>query len=128
MPDRSGHAKDAGAAASGEKSSRNAVSAAPTGSIPQTADYADYGMERSVLACILADPDCINTVSTMLGVRLPPQVQGKPGTVTDAVAAGISPVKTAFPPAPNTSLTNELFLIHDATSYDHTASVASAAT
>ena len=88
MPDRSGHAKDAGAAASGESSSRNAVSAAPSSSIPQTADYADYGMERSVLACILADPDCINTVSTMLGVRLPPQVQGKPGAVTDADLSG----------------------------------------
>ena len=79
MPDRFDHAQGAGAAGSGEDSSRNAVSAASSSqsAIPQAADYADYGMERSVLACILADPDCINTVSTMLGVRLPPAAQGK---------------------------------------------------
>ena len=43
----------------------------------RTADYADYGMERSVLACILSDPGCINTVSSMLGVRVRPPSQGK---------------------------------------------------
>ena len=36
----------------------------------RTADYADYEMERSVLACILSDSSCFNTVATMLGVRL----------------------------------------------------------
>ena len=78
MPDRYDHAQGAGAAGSGETSSRNAVSAAsPSSSIPQTADYADYEMERSVLACILADPGCINTVSSMLGVRIRPSAQGK---------------------------------------------------
>ena len=45
--------------------------------MPRTADYADYGMERSVLACVLADPGCITTVSTLLGVRLQPA--SKPG-------------------------------------------------
>lgn len=73
MPDHPDHALGAGADGSGERrSSRNAVSAAPSssGPLPQTADYADYGMERSVLACILSDPSCINTVSTMLGVRM----------------------------------------------------------
>ena len=44
----------------------------------RTADYADYEMERSVLACILSDPSCFNTVATMLGVRLrTANVQGK---------------------------------------------------
>jgi len=51
--------------------------------MPQTADYADYGMERSVLACILADPGCITTVSTMLGVRVLPAAQGKGGADGD---------------------------------------------
>ncbi len=79
MPDRYDHAQGAGAAGSGEASSRNAVSVASSSSssMPQTADYADYGMERSVLACILADPGCINTVSSMLGVRIRPSTQGK---------------------------------------------------
>ena len=80
MPDRPDHAHGAGADGSGEKrSSRNAVSAASSSSesILQTADYADYGMERSVLACILSDPGCISTVSTMLGVRLQPASRGK---------------------------------------------------
>ena len=78
MPDRSDHAQGAGAAGSGEVSSRNAVSAASSSSsVPRTADYADYGVERSVLACILADPGCINTVSSMLGVRVRPPAQGK---------------------------------------------------
>ena len=85
MPDRSDHAKGAGADGSGEKSSRNAVSAASSssGSIPTTADYADYAMERSVLACILADPGCITTVSTLLGVRVLPAAQGKAGADSD---------------------------------------------
>ena len=59
MPDRYDHAKGAGAADSGKNDpSRNAVSGASSSSssIPQTADYADYEVERSVLACILADP------------------------------------------------------------------------
>jgi replicative DNA helicase len=79
MPDRSDHAKGAGAAGSGEDSSRNAVSAASSSqsAIPQAADYADYEVERSVLACILADPGCINTVTAMLGVRIRPSAQGK---------------------------------------------------
>ena len=80
MPGRQDHAKDAGAAAAGEKkSSRNAVSAAPStpGAVPQTADYADYEMERAVLACILSEPSCINTVSTMLGVRQRQSTGGK---------------------------------------------------
>ena len=78
MPDRYDHAQGAGAAGSGETSSRNAVSAAsPSSSIPQTADYADYEMERSVLACVLADPTCFNTVATRLGVRILPGSQGK---------------------------------------------------
>lgn len=79
MPDRFDHAKGAGAAGSGEDSSRNAVSAASSssGAVPQAADYADYEVERSVLACILADPGCINTVTAMLGVRIRPSVQGK---------------------------------------------------
>ena len=79
MPDRSDHAHGAGAAGSGEDSSRNAVSAASSssGAIPQAADYADYEVERSVLACILADPGCINTVTAMLGVRIRPAAQGK---------------------------------------------------
>ncbi|MBR3688481.1 MAG: AAA family ATPase, partial [Lentisphaeria bacterium] len=79
MPDRSDHAKSAGAAGSGEDSSRNAVSAASSSSsaIPQAADYADYEVERSVLACILADPGCINTVTAMLGVRIRSSAQGK---------------------------------------------------
>jgi len=51
--------------------------------MPQTADYADYEMERSVLACILADPGCITTVSTMLGVRVLPAAQGKAGADGD---------------------------------------------
>ena len=87
MPGRSEHAKSAGAADPGEKSSRNAVSSAASsgsGSVLQTADYADYGMERSVLACILADPSCITTVSTMLGVRvLPASSRGKDGPEAD---------------------------------------------
>ncbi len=79
MPDRYDHAQGAGAAGSGEDSSRNAVSAASpsSGAVPQAADYADYEVERSVLACILADPGCINTVTAMLGVRIRPSVQGK---------------------------------------------------
>ena len=79
MPDRFDHAQGAGAAGSGEDSSRNAVSAASSssGAIPQAADYADYEVERSVLACILADPGCINTVTAMLGVRIRPAAQGK---------------------------------------------------
>ena len=79
MPDRFDHAKGAGAAGSGEDSSRNAVSVASSSSsaIPQAADYADYEVERSVLACILADPGCINTVTAMLGVRIRPSAQGK---------------------------------------------------
>ncbi len=77
MPDRSGHAQGAGAAGSGEDSSRNAVSAASSNSIPQTADYADYEVERSVLACILADPSCTNTVASMLGVQFRTSQQGK---------------------------------------------------
>jgi len=79
MPDRFDHAQGAGAAGSGEDSSRNAVSAASSSntSIPQTADYADYEMERSVLACILTDPGCVNTVTSMLGVRIRPSMQGK---------------------------------------------------
>ena len=79
MPDRFDHAQGAGAAGSGEVSSRNAVSAASSSSdsMLRTADYADYGMERSVLACILSDPGCINTVSSMLGVRVRPPSQGK---------------------------------------------------
>ena len=79
MPDRYDHAQSAGAADSGEDSSRNAVSAASSSSsfIPQTADYADYEVERSVLACILSDPDCVNTVTSMLGVRIRPSMQGK---------------------------------------------------
>ena len=79
MPGRSDHAKGAGTDGSGEMTSRNAVSAdsSDSGSILQTADYADYGMERSVLACILSDPDCITTVSTMLGVRVLPASKGK---------------------------------------------------
>ena len=79
MPDRFDHAKGAGAAGSGEDSSRNAVSVASSssGAIPQAADYADYEVERSVLACILADPGCINTVTAMLGVRIRPAAQGK---------------------------------------------------
>ena len=79
MPDRSDHAHGAGAAGSGEDSSRNAVSAASSssGAIPQAADYADYEVERSVLACILADPGCINTVTAMLGVRIRSSAQGK---------------------------------------------------
>ncbi len=79
MPDRFDHAKGAGAANSGEDSSRNAVSVASSssGAIPQAADYADYEVERSVLACILADPGCINTVTAMLGVRIRPSAQGK---------------------------------------------------
>ena len=85
MPDRSDHAQGAGAAGSGEDSSRNAVSASSSNSsfIPQTADYADYEVERSVLACILADPDCINTVTSMLGVRFRPASQGKSATDSD---------------------------------------------
>ena len=85
MPDRFDHAQSAGAAGSGEDSSRNAVSAASSssGAVPQTADYADYEVERSVLACILTDPDCINTVSSMLGVRIRPSTQGKNATVSD---------------------------------------------
>ena len=85
MPDRSDHARGAGAAGSGETSSRNAVSAASSSSssIPQTADYADYEMERSVLACILVDPGCINTVSSMLGVRIRPSAQGKNAAESD---------------------------------------------
>ena len=51
--------------------------------MPQTADYADYEMERSVLACILADPGCINTVSSMLGVRIRPSAQGKDSAESD---------------------------------------------
>ena len=51
--------------------------------MPQTADYADYGVERSVLACILADPGCINTVSSMLGVRVRPSTQGKNAAESD---------------------------------------------
>ena len=75
MPDRFDHAQDAGAAGSGEVSSRNAVSAASSSSaIPQTSDYADYEIERSVLACILTDPDCVNTVASMLGVRFRPSL------------------------------------------------------
>ena len=79
MPDRYDHAKGAGAAGSGEDSSRNAVSVASSSSsaIPQAADYADYEVERSVLACILADPGCINTVTAMLGVRIRSSAQGK---------------------------------------------------
>ena len=79
MPDRFDHAQGAGAAGSGEDSSRNAVSAASSssGAAPQAADYADYEVERSVLACILADPGCINTVTAMLGVRIRPAAQGK---------------------------------------------------
>ena len=79
MPDRFDHAQGAGAAGSGEDSSRNAVSAASSssGAAPQAADYADYEVERSVLACILADPGCINTVTAMLGVRIRPSAQGK---------------------------------------------------
>ncbi|MBR4717935.1 MAG: replicative DNA helicase [Lentisphaeria bacterium] len=78
MPDRSDHAHGAGAAGTGEDSSRNAVPAArSSNSIPQTADYADYEMERSVLACVLADPTCFNTVATRLGVRILPGSQGK---------------------------------------------------
>ena len=79
MPDRYDHAQGAGAAGSGEDSSRNAVSAASSSAsaIPQAADYADYEVERSVLACILADPGCINTVTSMLGVRIRPAAQGK---------------------------------------------------
>ena len=79
MPDRFDHAKGAGAESSGEDSSRNAVSAAASSSnsIPQTADYADYEVERSVLACILSDPDCTNTVASMLGVQFRTPAQGK---------------------------------------------------
>ena len=80
MPDRYDHAQEgAGPAGSGENSSRNAVSAASSssGAIPQAADYADYEVERSVLACILADPTCINTVTSMLGVRIRAAAQGK---------------------------------------------------
>ena len=79
MPDRFDHAQGAGAAGSGEDSSRNAVSAASSSqsAIPQAADYADYEVERSVLACILADPGCINTVTAMLGVRIRAAAQGK---------------------------------------------------
>ena len=85
MPDRPDQARGAGAAGSGEKASRNAVSAASnsSGSVLQTADYADYEMERSVLACILADPGCITTVSTMLGVRMMPAAQGRAGADGD---------------------------------------------
>ena len=80
MPDRFDHAQGAGAAGSGEDSSRNAVSVAPSssGAIPQAADYADYEVERSVLACILADPGCIIEISCfslmLLGVgsNIPP--------------------------------------------------------
>jgi len=94
MPGRQDHAKDAGAAGAGEKqSSRNAaVSAASSlsGSVPQTADYADYEMERSVLACILSDPTCINTVSTMLGVRQRQTIGGKSGSVTDEDLSGFA--------------------------------------
>ncbi len=79
MPDRFDHAQGAGAADSGEDSSRNAVSAASSNpnAIPQTADYADYEVERSVLACILSDPDCTNTVASMLGVQFRTPAQGK---------------------------------------------------
>ncbi len=79
MPDHFDHAQGAGAAGSGEVSSRNAVSAASpsSNSIPQTADYADYEVERSVLACILSDPDCTNTVASMLGVHFRSAAQGK---------------------------------------------------
>ena len=87
MPDRSdhAHARGAGAADSGEDSSRNAVSAASSSnSIPQTADYADYEVERSVLACILADPGCTNTVTSMLGVQFRPSAQGKTASDGDS--------------------------------------------
>jgi replicative DNA helicase len=40
-------------------------------------------MERSVLACILADPGCINTVSSLLGVRVRPAAQGKSSDEND---------------------------------------------
>ena len=85
MPDRPGHAQGAGAAGSGEDSSRNAVSAASSSqsAIPQAADYADYEVERSVLACILADPGCINTVTAMLGVRIRAAAQGKNASDSD---------------------------------------------
>ena len=79
MPDRFDHAQGAGPADSGEVSSRNAVSAASSssGSVLQTADYADYEVERSVLACILSDPSCTNTVASMLGVHFGSSPQGK---------------------------------------------------
>ena len=85
MPDRFDHAQGAGAAGSGEDSSRNAVSAASSSqsAIPQAADYADYEVERSVLACILADPGCINTVTAMLGVRIRAAAQGKNASDSD---------------------------------------------
>jgi len=55
----------------------------------RTADYADYEMERSVLACILSDSSCFNTVATMLGVRIrSAAVQGK--AVSDGELTGFA--------------------------------------
>ena len=70
MPDSFERAQETETDGSGSKSSRNSAPVSAD-STARTEDFAAPEMERSVLACVLADPDCINTVSMLLGVHMP---------------------------------------------------------
>ena len=70
MPDSFERAQETETDGSGSKSSRNSAPVSAD-STARTEDFAAPEMERSVLACVLADPDCINTVSMLLGVHVP---------------------------------------------------------